>query len=139
MAFRNLTGCAVATITAGPVFVANLAAATVVASPGPVAATPNLMPALLILPLSAVIGAIVAFIPVTIGTMAMGWLGERNPAVQLPVAWALAGAAMAAGWIPLVPIGREDAPFIFALAMTGAIAALFCRHWLVWAPRPRES
>ncbi|UIJ43681.1 hypothetical protein LZK98_11320 [Sphingomonas cannabina] len=139
MAFRNFTGCAIATIAAGPVFVASVGVAVLALSPGPIAITSELTFALMILLPAIVIGAIIAAIPVTVGAMAMGWLGDRNPAFQLPIMWALAGAATAGGWTPFVSLGPDEEPFKLALAMTGAISALICRHWLVWAPSPARK
>ena len=134
MDFRDFTGCAVASIAAGPVFVVSVGVAALMLSPGPVAVTSELIFALLILPLAIVAGAIIAVVPVTVGTMAMGWLADRNPAFQLSIMWALAGAAMAGGWTPFVSMGPDGEPFKLALAITGAISALICRHWLVWTP-----
>ncbi|MEP7008498.1 MAG: hypothetical protein ABI810_21135 [Sphingomonas bacterium] len=136
-------GVAPATLAAGPLFV--LGAAISVPIGDPAAAIPvdidlagtSIAMMLTGLPVALallmVFGGMIAVLPNLIGT-AMTWLGDRNSGTQLPIFWALAGAAAFA--VPIAALGQTWGdtspdhlmPFVF----TGACCALICRRGVVW-------
>lgn len=73
-------------------------------------------------------GAILAVIPVLLGTSLLGWLGSVNEGARLPPFWALIGAA-AAG-LPAWWLGDADTGAMFAA--TGAICAVAARWKTRW-------
>jgi hypothetical protein len=132
--FSPYAGIGIASLAAGPVFLAALGLAalgsgvqTIVVEPGEVVGAIALL-----LPATA-FGMIIAFLPNLAGTAAMLAFGRHHEAGQMPAMCALAGAALGGGatcrW-------AETAPLVtFAFAATGAICALICRARAYWPQR----
>ena len=115
-----------ASLAAGPAFVTVSAAAQLYLKlPQPIVVEPT---SLLTFPLlwfaSAVVGAILAFVPNLVGTLVMDRLARAFAPAAAPEAWALAGAASAG--IPLWLLHGEP-EWVFPFAATGAVCALICR------------
>lgn len=121
-----------AALVAGPTFVlATVLASWIIGGAGTIDVA-SAGTALIILPILAIatmFGAILALIPCAVGACAMGWLGRDNIGMRLPAMWGLAGAGLAG--FPAFSFGG-DGPVSLALAITGAICALACRHRVQW-------
>ncbi|WP_404339295.1 hypothetical protein AB2M62_08305 [Sphingomonas sp. MMS12-HWE2-04] len=86
--------------------------------------------------LAGIVGALLALLPVLIGTAAMAELGRHNLGLQHPAMWALAGAATAAGICATLGT-RPDEPPALALIFTGSACALLARQKIRWIEAER--
>ena len=143
-AASSFVGVMQATLAAGPLFVLGAAISFLISDPaaaipvdidlGGASIAAMLVGVPIVLAVVMVLGGMIAVLPNLIGTTAMTWLGDRNPGTQLPVVWALAGAAAFA--VPIAALGgtwgemppARLVPFIF----TGACCALICRRGVSW-------
>jgi len=138
----SFVGAMQATLVAGPLFVLGAAISFLISDPaaaipvdidlGGASIAAMLLGVPIVLAVVMVVGGMMAVLPNLIGTAAMTWLGDRNPGAQLPVVWALVGAAAFA--VPISALGwtwgetspAHLVPFVF----TGACCALICRRGL---------
>ncbi|QNQ11354.1 hypothetical protein [Sphingomonas alpina] len=139
-AATNYHGFALATFLAGPIYVTSMGIAIWTTDMSAAVQLPNdwsWVAALLPLTMFSMIGgAFLSIVPNLIGLQAMMWLGGRNPAMQLPVSWALAGVlSMAFVTMLAEPDSTVSIPGI-ALVITGAICALLCRRGVSWEECP---
>jgi hypothetical protein len=127
---RNLAAAVVASLAAGPVFIASYLLALGIAGAGnaPQAVEPEAIAfAVGLMAVAVPFGLTIAILPCLIGVTAMGWLARQTGIGGLAPVWMLAGAVPIA---PIVIAGELDAPFAFALAVTAALCALIARRWL---------
>lgn len=124
-------GIIIATLAAGPLFVAGLAIGAWLTDPAKVL-DPNTLPAarvLFLLPFAMIFGALPAVAPTVLGATLLHWLGERNIAMRLPVVWVIVGA-LASG-SAIVAFGGDPATIV-AFPFTGGSCALICRWRAGW-------
>jgi hypothetical protein len=132
------SGANVASLAAGPMFLASLVLAAWASFPSSVVVIDSVgdgsASGILGLTLSAIpIGYMLAILPNLAGAWLMYGLGQRNEAGKLPVMWALAGAA-AAG-IPLAILLPDTSAADIAIccaAFTGTSCALIARKFTCW-------
>jgi hypothetical protein len=87
----------------------------------------------LLMPLAALVGAILGLVPNLLGAKLMAWLGDRNEAARLPVMWALSGGIACA--VPLIVFGAgspDTHSMLIAFTFTGACCGLICRRRVEW-------
>ena len=143
-AATSFVGVKQATLAAGPLFVLGAAISFPIGNPaaaipvdidlGGTSIAMMLTGLPVALALLMVFGGMIAVLPNLIGAAAMTWLSDRNPGAQLPIVWALAGAAAFA--VPIAALGEawggtspdHLVPFVF----TGACCALICRRGVSW-------
>lgn len=122
-------GFIVASIAAGPVFVASFAAALLYAQ------VPHAIPVEIgfadlgvvafMAPIVVVAGFLLSLIPNLVGAAAMTAISGRHPLGRAPLLWVLAGGAIGGllAWLMQIP----DGPTAFALVATSALCARICR------------
>ena len=86
--------------------------------------------ALLLLPVAAIVGAIISSPANLIGGTAMGVLGEHHGWARPPIVWTLAGTAL--GIAITLAVTADNPQVAFALIATSAICARICRLWVRW-------
>ena len=122
------TGVLAGTLVAGPVLSTLMGIATINDSHW--GATHHLMSALGIgFTIALPFGAVIAVLPVLLGTATMGWIACHNEGARLPAVWAVVGG-IAAG-IPAWLLAA-GATFTAIWAATGAICALAARWQVRW-------
>ena len=136
MRFDFYRGGLVATLAAGPIFLAMAGLSAIVLDPAAANrlffTSQELAMLLPIFAASIVLGAILAVLPVWIGGSAMGWAAARNIGLTHPAIWALTGGALAAGVaLPLDP--ALASPLTLALIATAAICATIVRYGTRWS------
>ena len=124
-------GIGLASLAAGPIFVAASAAADLyLRLPAPVVVDSQavtLVTALLVP--AMIVGAIISLPLNAIGAVAMLALGERIVAARAPLAWAIVGAACGAG----IAAAFDPEPQIaFALVATSAGCGWLCSRGVAW-------
>ena len=125
---RRIGSVLQATAVAGPVFLTCLVGAMLWDFvPRPIPFEPiAILQFVLALFVAFFVGAIIAFVPVAIGTLAMSALAERWEAARAMPVWAAAGA-MSGGGILLL-LGRAPSAIAFALVATSIVCALVARR-----------
>lgn len=129
-----------AAAAAGPLYIASAAAAHLYGQvPRPVVVTlPEfLMFAFSLVP-AALIGFVIAYLPILVGTLLMRALSEQSAFAREPIVWMGAGAALVAAVMLLIDaeIGGVGS---FALIATAAACAGLCRRQFTWYPEPRQA
>ncbi|SFR84284.1 hypothetical protein [Sphingomonas jatrophae] len=129
----NFGAAVIACAVAGPIFVGVLAAGAFVdaasSRPLPVGNIfGSVVPALAILPLTGLFGAVLACLPVALGTTALTFLARRYEAAAAWGVWIGAGVAIAGGAGLLA--SRTSPEPMLALALTGAACAAIARRGL---------
>ncbi len=120
----------VAALLAGPVFAIGMSVAGWMQAPAEAIDPHALLPILLfLLPPVWLIGMLLAIVPTFAGTAMMRWAGRGNFAMQMPVAWALAGALAAGG---VTAAFAQDSMATVAMSITGGCCALICRWRVRW-------
>jgi hypothetical protein len=133
-----------ASVAAGPLFLLGIGIGLLADDPG-AARTIDLTGSMIlgvpvIMPLTAVFGAIVALPPNLLGASLMTWLGNRNEAARLPMMWGLAGALTCAFFVAAAgagPAGGHSVTLV-AFTFTGACCALICRRRIKWDAEPQR-
>lgn len=129
-----------AAAAAGPLFMIGISAAHLYGGlPRPIVVAPEefLLFAFSLVP-AALIGFVIAYLPILVGTLLMRALSERSAFAREPIVWMGAGAALVAAIIMLIDaeIGGAGS---FALIATGAACAGLCRRQFTWYPEPRQA
>lgn len=133
------SGSIVAILTAGPIFLAGLAVGGWISAPGAAIDPRAVLGALAFVPLSVLsvpIGAVLATVPILLGTAAMRWLGSWNVAMRLPPVWMLVGGGVAGGGAMML---EPDMLVIVSFAFTGAVCALIARRGVTWVTASMAS
>lgn len=137
MAYQFARGSWAACLLAGPVFAATLLFTAVFESPAAAVSIDiqwsEVVGGILVMATPLIlIGGLLAFFPVWLGSNALAWASEHNIGLRHPAIWAIVGGA-----IPAMPIALLDAdatsPFGTALIATGAICALIVRYRTRWS------
>ena len=80
------------------------------------------------------VGFFLALLPMSVGVLAMHWLGSWNLGLRHPAAWALAGGGMAA--LILIALNRsifdQDFGPATGFVATGTLCALLARGYVRW-------
>lgn len=131
---RGIGGILLASLSAGPIFVASVLMSVVAHSVVPL--TPDLhglSPAMfIVLPLVVIVGFVLSVLPNILGATLLLALGRHNDGARLPVFWAVFGGLSAGGTSFALGASGE---VLTALSATGAICALICRRGTVWRER----
>ena len=125
-----------ASLAAGPVFLLGLAIAFWASEPT-ATWSPMMTQELVALPfqlialgaVASIVGLILGFLPIWIGTKVMTWLSEDNEGMQLPIVWAIVGglAAGVSAWLALGSDNLAAQGGAIAFGFTGAVCALLSR------------
>lgn len=131
---RGIGGIFLASLSAGPIFVASVLVSVVAHSVAPL--TPDLdglTPAVfIVLPLVVIVGFVLSVLPNILGATLLFALGRHNDGVRLPAFWAIFGGLAAGSSAFAFGASGE---VLTALSATGAICALLCRRGTVWRER----
>jgi hypothetical protein len=135
-AHNRIPGGLLAVVLAGPIFFAALAAAAAAEMmPGPVAFTAEEVAAYILVSLFGIfVGAIIALLPVVLGSFAMSVLGNHFAPARHWLVWTIAGGTMGAALPYLLDRDVNAAPTQFAMVVTGALCARIARCWVGWTP-----
>ncbi len=130
-------GAMMASLAAGPAFLASLAVAYWASErPGTYTLPTNIDGiggGMIALFFTVPFGFVIAMIPNIVGSWFMHGLGIGNFAARLPVAWALAGAGAAGMPFVFIPeLVGVYAPTDTAFALTGASCALIAHRFATW-------
>jgi hypothetical protein len=137
MPYETARGRWNACLYAGPVFVASLVGTAFAENP----AQPLSLPVhwaemvggiiLMIMPV-ILIGMLLAFVPVWLGTNLLAWAGNSNAGLRHPALWAISGGAVVA--IPTIMFGAGEVfPQNLSLIATGAVCAVIARYGTRWS------
>ena len=134
---KFMAGAMIASLAAGPTFLASLAlAAWTTSTPTPYVLEGNtevLGGGLVALFFAVPAGFFFSVFPNLIGTWFMHGISIGNFALRLPVAWALVGAGTAGMTVALLSDLSSDAGLlIMAFAITGASCALIAHRFTRW-------
>ncbi|HEX8571118.1 MAG TPA: hypothetical protein VF759_00035 [Allosphingosinicella sp.] len=124
---------ALASLAAGPIFLASTAAASLyLRLPRPVVVEPWQAASFVLMAMPAVIvGFLLSVLPNMIGSRLMVRAGAALPWARAPVAWAASGALMGGGLVGLTGAFSEPAA-AFGLIATSACCAAICRLSVCW-------
>lgn len=130
--FEYRHGAAVALVSAGPSYVLLFFAHQLLSDPT-LFTNPAEFLALLPIALVAVpVGALIAFLPVLLGGLAMGYLGTRSIRARQPVIWAGAGAVIGT-LITFIFDNSARSELALPFLLNGAICALIVRYGTRWS------
>ena len=128
-------GVAMAAAAAGPIFVTALGFALLTSTPDPVPVDETAIGMLLLFVAAIPFGAVLACLPLALGSVSLSLIGRFDETARLPVVWALAGAAMAG--VPSLVLNEgatpESTAFVAAFAWTGAACALIAGAGTRWS------
>lgn len=136
---RNIAaGVAFASISAGPIFFAIMAAGAWMAnSHRPTSFDPGLLFGVVaFLPVVAAIGLLLSIVPNLVGTLLMAGLGKVAPLSRSRAVWAMAGALSGFGLASFFGtggFGSEDWQAVLPLILVSAACASISRHFVRWA------
>lgn len=136
MTYQFARGSRTACLSAGPVFAAMLLFTAVFESPAAAVSIDiqwiEVLFGILVMIMPLIlIGGLLAFFPVWLGSNLMAWAGEYNIGLRHPAIWGIAGGSIAAMPVALLDAGAA-APFSTALIATAAICALLVRYGTRW-------
>jgi hypothetical protein len=133
---QTRTGILRGTLAAGPLFVTLLAAGLALGSNAAIplgAPGTSWLAAPAVLMVATLPGALLAIVPILLGTAALARLGLDNPGLRHPAAWALAGAGVVLA--ATIALDAAEPAFTPALAATAAACALLARSGVHWPDR----
>lgn len=135
---RYTAGILRGTAAAGPVFLVAIGLVTLATTVGPIAIRPDaaMVAVVGIAALSVPVGAVLALVPVTLGTALLAAAGRGNAGLRLPVAWAVIGGLAAGLAMVAIDGPGSDGVGRVALVLTGAICALLARSGVTWDVAP---
>ena len=134
--YVRLTPPLLASVSAGPLFlIFSVAAALYVRLPQPVSVSAtDVSPFVGILVLAVIVGAILALLPILLGTLLMRALADRFALAAEPEIWWLTGAAAGAGLAFAFGAWPQSPETAFAVIATSAVCAGICRTGLELEP-----
>lgn len=122
-------------LSAGPIFTAVLALTFPNTGPDAwYAPFGRVMMSLLIAPVTILVGAVLALLPMLAGVLLLGIVGTTIDRLRAPATWAATGSVMGIAIAAMFDAGSSAGP---ALIATGAFCASIARRFVDWhAPEP---
>lgn len=127
---RRVTAAAMACVTAGPIFLAIAMLLEGAGRAGVMSGLGHAAASLFLAPFSIVIGAVLAVMPVALGTLILGELGLARAASRRPLAWTAVGAMM--GIVIAAVFAAGSGVVATGLVLTSAACARIANAFVRW-------
>jgi hypothetical protein len=134
--FPKGAAAALASLTAGPIFITALPVADLyLRLPAPIVIDgSDILTLVQLVPLVALIGALIAFVPNMLGTLIMAQWSRRSWLARTPPAWIVVGGASGGGLGYLSTGDWPDHVLTAAFILTGGLCAALCRLFVDLGP-----